>query len=161
MNLLEFAMNMEIEMEKYYIKQARNNEENGLHSIFLMLAEDERRHMELLESKINQLSWELVDRDTLMTYKNIFHEIHAFKNQIKSNLDILDVCRIALEKEKESINLYGKILSKATDDNGKKLFEHLIQEEKIHYSIFDEIVSHISRAEEWVESAEFGLREEY
>ena len=36
-----------------------------------------------------------------------------------------------------------------------------MKQEKAHYKIFDEIIQHLLRAEEWVEDAEFGVRETY
>ena len=53
------------------------------------------------------------------------------------------------------------MLAEATDEQDKEVFEFLIKEEETHYSILEDIVSHVSRPIEWVESAEFGLREEY
>ncbi|HWQ41417.1 MAG TPA: rubrerythrin, partial [Desulfosporosinus sp.] len=40
-------------------------------------------------------------------------------------------------------------------------FEYLIKQEEDHYTIIEQLVSLLSRPEEWVESAEFGVREEY
>ena len=68
---------------------------------------------------------------------------------------------MALENEKASITLYQKYLSEATDDESKSLFEYLLKQEEGHYALIDQLVSIVSRPEEWVESAEFGLREDY
>ena len=68
---------------------------------------------------------------------------------------------MALEKEKESIELYEKMLEDAVDEKEKMLFKFLIKEEKEHYKLLNDLVLLVSRPEEWVESAEFGLREDY
>ena len=68
---------------------------------------------------------------------------------------------MALENEKASISLYRKYSFEATDDESKELFKYLMKQEEDHYKIIGQLVSLISRPEEWVESAQFGLREEY
>jgi rubrerythrin len=83
------------------------------------------------------------------------------KTEIKAIANQLDVYRLALKKEEESINLYQRNLSEATDEDTKRLFEYLIKQEKDHYAVIDQLVLLITHSEEWVEAAEFGLREEY
>ena len=161
MNVLEFAIKMELEGEKYYTEQAEINKDNSLSTVFLMLAKDEKMHSEFLRNIANKLPCDLKQSDTLSEAKSVFTNLGALKNGIKYTPNQLDVYRLALEKEKESIALYRKYLSEATDDESKKLFEYLIIQEKDHYAIMDELVLIVSRPEEWVESAESGLREDY
>lgn len=161
MSSLEFAIQMEIDGEKYYTEQAEKNKGNNLNRVFLMLAKDERRHAEILRNKANELSYELVDNNTFDEYKNVFEGIDDFNKEVKIVPEQLDAYRMALEKEKESIDLYKKMLSEADNEEEKKLFRYLIKEEESHYAIFYEIATHLNRTEEWVESAEFGLREDY
>ena len=63
--------------------------------------------------------------------------------------------------EKESIDLYKEFLSEAKNEVEKNLFQYLIKEEEKHFQILEDIVLLVNRPEEWIESAEFGLREEY
>lgn len=161
MSILEFAVNMELEGEKYYTEQADLNKGNSLETVFLMLAKDENMHAKVLQNKANKLSYDLVPNETLSVAKNVFSDLGALKDEIKQNPNQLDVYRLALENEKQSIALYQKYLSEAADDETKNLFEYLIKQEEDHYSILDQLVSLISHSEEWVENAEFGLRKEY
>ena len=92
--------------------------------------------------------------------KNLFKGIKDFKNEIKQTPEQLDLYRVALEKEKESIDLYEKLLSEATDDKSKDLFKFLIEQEKDHYITLEELVSQLNKCNDWVESAEFGIRPE-
>lgn len=160
MNVLEFAINMELEGEKYYNKQAENNNDNGLKNIFLMLAKDENDHAKILQNKSNNLPYELNNNETLSEAKNLFKGIKDLKNEIKQTPEQLDLYRAALEKEKESIHLYEKLLSEANDDKSRDLFKFLINQEKDHYTTLDELVSQLNKCNDWVESAEFGVRSE-
>lgn len=161
MNIFEFAVKMEQEGEKYYTEQAEINKDNSLRSVFLGLAKDENMHAQILQNKANGLAYNLTQTETLYEAKNVFSGLQKIKNPVKQNADQLDVYRAALENEKASIAIYQKYLSEATDVESKKVFEYLIKQEEDHYAIMDQLVSLISHSEEWVESAEFGKREDY
>lgn len=160
MNVLEFAINMELDGEKYYNDQAENTKDTALKTVFLMLAKDEKSHAEILQKKSNKLLFELEPNETLSETKNLFKGIKHFKSEIKQIPNQLDLYRVALEKEKESINLYEKLLLEAADDESKNLFNYLIKQEKDHYEILDELVLQLNKSDDWVESAEFGLTSE-
>ena len=161
MNILEFAIQMELEGEKYYTQQAEINKDNALSKVFLMLAKDEKAHVKVLQYKANKQAYDLPQSETLSGAKNVFSNIEALKTGIKQSPDQLDVYRLALENEKASMTLYQKYASEASEDESKKLFEYLMKQEEDHYKIIDQLVTLISRPEEWVESAEFGVREDY
>ena len=79
----------------------------------------------------------------------------------KETLSQLDFYRAATEMEQKSIDLYTGFLKEVEKDADKELFSYLIKQEQQHYNILDELSIMLRRAEEWVESAEFGDREEY
>lgn len=161
MNSLEFAINMEHDGEKFYRKQAEINKDNSLKIVFLMLAEDEKRHGEILENKGNELAYKLIDSKILSGAKNVFKGIGNFKKEFKDIPNQLDAYRFALEKESQSIDLYKKLSAEAKDDPSRELFEYLVGQEKDHFTTLEELVKIVQRPEEWVEDAEFGIREEY
>jgi len=158
MNVLEFAINMELDGEKYYKEQAENTNDAALKTVFSILAEDESNHAKVLQKRSNKLIYELKPNETLSETKNLFKGIKHFKSEIKEIPNQLDLYRVALEKEKESIDLYEKFLLEAEDDESKKLFSYLVTQEKDHYEILEELVSQLNKSEDWVESAEFGIR---
>lgn len=49
----------------------------------------------------------------------------------------------------------------ATEEQLKTVFQYLEGQEKKHCIILEELVKLVTRPKEWVESAEFGVREEY
>ena len=127
----------------------------------MMLSKEENKHAEILVSKMNNLPYDLPKSDILSDAKNIFSEADDFKNEIKEIPSQLDFYRFALENEQKSIDLYQDSLSKAKTNEEKELFEYLVDQEKGHYEIIDELVKLLTHAEQWVESAEFGIREDY
>jgi len=160
MNILEFAINMELDGEKYYNDQAEIIKDKNLKNIFLILAKDESSHAKILQDKSNNLSYDLKSNETLSEATNLFKGIKDFKNEIKQKPDQLDLYRVALEKETESIDLYKKLLSQAEDDKSKQLFEFLLKHEKAHYTTLEELVSQLNKSNDWVEAAEFGITSE-
>lgn len=161
MESLKFAIEMELDGEKFYLEQAEINKDNNLSTIFKMLAEEERKHADLIKSKMEDKDYELVEDQSLKEYKNVFEEIKDFHSEEIVDPTQTDAYRYALKKEKESIELYEKLKEEATDEKTKELFSFLIDMEKNHYRIFEELVKHLRHGEEWVEDAEFGKRETY
>ena len=160
MNILEFAINMELEGEKYYLKQADNIRDSALKNIFMILAKDEFNHAEILQKKSNNIHFELNHDSILSDTKNLFEGIKDFKSETKQIPEQLDLYKAALEKEKESIDLYEKLLIEAADDESKALYTFLIKQEKDHFITLEELVSQLNRSNDWVEAAEFGIRPE-
>lgn len=161
MENLKFAIQMELDGEKFYLEQAEINKDNNLATVFNFLAKDERKHAELLQSKMDNESYELVEDESLEEYKNVFEDSEDFDLEEKVKPSQTDAYRLALKKEKESIELYEKLGKEATDKESKELFAFLVEMEKNHYRIFEELVNHLRHGEEWVEDAEFGTRGTY
>ena len=160
MNSIEFAIKMELDGEKYYKEQAEKNKENALKEVFLTLAKEEGLHAAILQ-RDKASTYELQQSNSLSEAKDIFKGLSDFKMEVKSVPDTIDVYRLSLEMEKQSIKLYKTCLDEAKDKQEKELYEFLIKQEEDHYAIMDELITLVSRPDEWVESAEFGLRKEY
>lgn len=156
MDVLKFAINMEREGEKYYRRQAEMNANNSLHTVCILLAEQEEKHALLLSDLLNSIPVRSVEDDPLAQIKGIFKNIEDFKSEINQIPGQIELYSMALKKEKESIDLYKKLLMNAPERQ-KPVFEFLIQQEMRHYDILDELILRLSHAEDWVESAEFGL----
>ena len=159
MQTIEFAIKMEADGAQYYREQAKAFADHPIARAFEMLAEAEIKHQRLLERYQQR---QTVDQmQDLSKENNVFNQLTAFKNDIASIPRQLDVYRKALELEKQSIQLYTSLLDVTSDQSGQKMIRYLIDEEKKHYSLCDELVTLIQRPEEWVEDAEFGQREDY
>lgn len=161
MNIFEFAIKMELDGEKYYMEQAKLAKDSALKKVLSMLAKDERSHAEVLQKKYHDSSYDVKNFGWTSDAKNVFEEAGDMDHVYKAIPDQLDFYRMALEKEQESIELYSEYVNEAEDADIKELFEYLVKLEKEHYDILEEIVIQINKANDWVESAEFGIREEY
>ena len=150
---------MELGNKRFYLEQAEKTDDNGLKSIFHTLAEEESIHARILKSKAETLPYELID--TYGEIKTIYLEVGKYKNVVKSFPGAVDIYSMALENEKKSLELYNELLRDAEDEKEKKIFQFLIEQEDSHYKVIEQLIEMVRRPEEWVESAEFGLRKEY
>lgn len=162
MNSLEFAIKMELDGEKYYLDQAENNTSNSVKKVCQILAREEHKHANLIQRELDELGYDLLDTNTYENIKNVFTDLNDFKSEIKDIPTQLEFYHAALEIEKNSIDLYTNFYDNAVEVKGKALYEFLVKQEKKHFAIIDAIITMLRHADEWVESAEFGLRiEEY
>lgn len=157
MNALEYAIQMEVDGEKFYRKLALENKDNDLNQVFISLAEDERKHAKIIKEKLAGI-YSSLEKSDVENEKNIFSNVTGLdpENSVPKQLDVY---RMASEMEEKSIELYKKLLSESKED--KDIFELLIKEEEEHYKMIEEIITMVNRPNEWVESAEFGLRKKY
>jgi rubrerythrin len=157
MDILEYAIKMELDGEKFYLDLALENRDNSLHTVFLSLAHDEANHAQIIRKKKEGVKAAFTEAEA--NVKNVFSDPAGFKFG-KSNPGQVDAYREALKKEQESIDLYKKLMSES-EEGDRELFSFLIEQEKEHYRLLEEIIRMVNRPNEWVESAEFGIREEY
>ena len=161
MNAIEFAIQMELEGERYYLEQGEKAQHAGLKAAFDLLATEEREHANLLENYAAQASYELLQSRVAEQFGSVFESQQDLQIDFKATPEQIDAYKLALEKEKESINLYAKMGSEASSEEAKKLFAFLVEQETIHFNAFRDLIEYLRKAEQWVESAEFGLREDY
>lgn len=159
MNALEFAINMEIDGEKYYSEMAEKNSGNKLEVVFKLLAEEEKKHAGILRDYAGAAS--LQDSPSLSDVRNVFQGIeYGSKPELKTYISQADSYMEARQREKESVSLYEKLLSETSDAAEKKLFAYLVEQEREHFTLMDALVELIERSKKVV-SAEFGLTNDY
>ncbi|MGB7594290.1 MAG: ferritin family protein, partial [Erysipelotrichaceae bacterium] len=151
MNNLEFAITMEMDGEQFYTEQADANKDNSLGKLFLVLAKDERSHAKILKNRFNNLSYEMNVSSTVTEAVNVFKGVRDFKSEIRTTPTQLELYRDVLDREKKSIDLYKEMLAEALEEQDKELFEFLVLQETNHFTMFEEMVSLLTRPEEWVE----------
>jgi rubrerythrin len=159
MNTIDFAIDLEQEGQKYYLEQAELNKDNELYTVFILLAESEKLHEELLKKRKEKEAYVLRDDYIRPNVKPVFRELKSFDQAHREKQ--LDVYRLAVSQEEKSIELYQDLKKQATELQDNELFNYLIHQEQEHLILFEELVTMLTRPEEWVESAEFGIREEY
>jgi len=161
MNDFNFAIKMENDGEKYYREQAEMNKNNALYTVCLKMADDEKMHAMIIMNKMNKMPFTLAPMDTLENAKNVFEDLGDMKIPGIETLNQFEFYRKAVDIEQKSITLYTEYLAKAEDDKERELFQFLINQEKQHFTVLDELSDMIRHSMELQENAEFGIRPEY
>ncbi len=161
MKSLEYALQTEMDGIEFYLAKAEANKENALHRLFIMIAKDELRHAAIIRKRMQGTLDTLPENEALASLDSIFEKADSVLDGIYSSSEQLAVYRLAREIEKKGIDLYHQLASDSVDETDRKMFRYLMEQEREHYNVFDELATRIGRPEEWVESAEFGTREEY
>lgn len=161
MDYIEMAIQIETDGETFYKEQADKYEGKEISKVFRLLSNEERKHRELLENFSKKIDYTIPEAKEEIDFDYLFKNEEDFKIDTETDPKQIDVYRFALQKENESIELYNKMRELAEDDEERVLLDFLIKQEQNHYKLFNNIVELLRKAEEWVESAEFGIREEY
>jgi rubrerythrin len=161
MNDLNFAIKMENDGEKYYREQAEINKNNALHSVCLKMADDEKMHAKFIMDYMNEMPVELESMNALENAENVFKGLKDMKTEGIETLNQFDFYRKAVDIEQKSIALYTEYAAKAKNDKERELFELLINQEKQHFEVLEELSDMIRHSMELQDSAEFGIRPQY
>jgi rubrerythrin len=60
----------------------------------------------------------------------------------------------------KSLDLYRELRQETTEEKEIKIYDFLIEQENDHYKVIEQLLEHVRRPLEWVESAEFGVRKD-
>jgi len=137
MNAIEIAVKMETDAIKFY-KEASGKTENSVgKKMFLTVAEDEKRHLDMLSSMFKGLNVTIEDFSPMKNIKTVFETMKdEMMQRVEATTDELEAFRIAMKMEKEGIEFYKKAAAGTKNEKEKILFEKLMKEEQQHYDMF-------------------------
>ncbi|MTI65528.1 MAG: rubrerythrin [Firmicutes bacterium] len=143
MNIYQFAMDMELDGKRFYEELMGKANDKGLKNIFKMLAEDEKKHHDIIKEMRNKGDIN-VDFKDLGNTDNIFEKLEKNKENFSLDKSEIEVYKHALDIEDKSINFYNKQFEKAKEETEKKIFKTLVEEEKKHKSILENIIDFVN-----------------
>jgi rubrerythrin len=162
MDVFEFAMNMEREGEEYYRNLVQRTNDEGLKSIFTMLANAEVKHFEVVRQLKENAGHPEMAEDTLFDdTKNVFIRMKEEGQVFNFDVSHKDIYRKALDIEKKSHEFYAEKVIEVDAEETKSLLLRLAEEEKKHIFLMENIIEFISRPETWLENAEWYHLDEY
>ncbi len=158
--ILDYAIQLEIEGESFYRDLAAKSGISGLKTILNWLADEEVKHRRTFEEMKAGNAVQLTKSTLFGDVKSVFQEMADSKEELAS-IPQPELYRQAQEIETKSRKLY---LDKAeeTDNPGyKEVFLKIADEEEKHYLLLEKIINFVSRPQTWLEDAEFNQLEEY
>ncbi len=143
--IIDFAIEREKEAVEFYTNLSREEKFSGKRQMLEEFAEQERKHQRLLEDfKAGEAGRELAD------YK--FEWITDIKRSdftdevdYRPGMPYNEILMLAAKREEKALKLYNQLLDKAEDEQARKVFKILCQEEAKHKlaleSLYDDFMA--------------------
>ena len=160
MDIFDYALQMEKDGEQFYREIAKKTGNKGLQTILTMLADEEVKHYQTIES-MKQNKYQMTETTVLNDARNIFIEMKEQGERFESGQEQAELYARAQLIEKKSQQFYQEKARQTDKDDQKKLFERLAKEEEKHYFLLENIIEFVSRPKQWLENAEWYHLEEY
>ncbi|MBU0595430.1 ferritin family protein, partial [Candidatus Bipolaricaulota bacterium] len=158
--LIDEAIALEERAENNYRSAAETTSDAGAKKILALLADEEARHVNVLRTmNVGALQSEFSLIDAAMDW--VGGAIEGGAASLSADGSLRDALKSALEMERVTEAFYRERAESTEDAAIAALFERLAGIEKAHYLFVGSLVEYYDRPAEWVESAEFGLRDEY
>ncbi len=126
--IIQFAIGKELEAFNVYTEASRNAKYSGAKELFLSLAKEEEGHRKLLQNlNIEKVAQKRIEKVPDLKISDYMVDVEA-----KTDLSYADMLRIAMKREERSVKLYEDLRGSNPDEELKKLFTFLIQEEAKH-----------------------------
>ena len=162
MNIYTFAQRMELEGKGWYENLSATADFIGLKNIFTMLAADEQKHYDTITAMIDRgTTEEMSDSFSLETAKSVFIGLEDKAARAKMMKKDLDGYRLAMKIEVESVRLYEDAAAKEQHDSTRALLLKIAGEEKMHYTIMENICDFVEKPEYFLAWREFSNLQEF
>ena len=150
LNILEMAVKMEKDSIKFYNEAAEKIKYPIGKKMFLTVADDEKRHLEMVSKIIKRLNIKPKDVSPLKNVKSLFENMKGeMMHKVEVSVDELEAFKVAMHMEQEGAEFYKNALDKTTKKKEKALLERLIQEEQEHYQILSNTYYYLSSTQSW------------
>lgn len=126
--VIQFTIDKEIKAYNVYTSASRVTKYSGAKDLFLELAKEEEGHRKLLE----KLDMEKVAKARIETIPNLKISDYMAEVEFRPDMPYADVLRMAMKMEEHSLKLYTDMKASAKDENLRKLFTFLANEEARH-----------------------------
>lgn len=156
MDVYEFALKMELDGKAYYEKLAAESTFEGFKTIFGRLAADEQKHYDVVKSLRDGAATPMAETTVLEDAKNVFQKAMGdeyLPGRLKGDLDAYEHAK---DLEAESIRLYEGMAVKEDKPEVVLLLKRLVEEEKKHYNIMENLYDFVLRPKYYLEWREFG-----
>lgn len=160
MNILDYAMQMELDGQKYYEQSAQKMPRQELKQILLTLAEEEVKHYQFFK-KMKEVgaagAKSVMDAtpSAALQVKNVFQALVSTGQSTMYGEDVRAVWQKALEVEEKAERLYREEAAKETDESRKALLNRIADEEKSHVYLVDNMLSFLSDPAGFTDSANY------
>ncbi len=140
-HIFDFAIQMEKDGETMYQDFARQCRDENLRDFFLILADEEKKHAQLLEVRESYREEE-ARLETVTEAENVF-KTKLSQGLQEPLLDLHQAVTLAKAAEVESIKIYEALLKETTIRAEQRLLNFIIEQEKQHIRMIAVLRDHI------------------
>lgn len=161
MDIFKFAMEKEKFSEDYYRQLSKKTNNKGLSNILTMLAEEERKHFNLIQQMQQQAPQTKTDTDILGNARQIFEKMRQSAENFSFDVTELELYEKARDIEKESRRFYLEKSNEVTNASQKEIFKRLADEEQKHLALVQRICDFVAKPQWFLENAEMYRFDDY
>lgn len=160
MGVIHDAVHLEEKAERSYRDAARRTQDQQARRLFDLFADAEAAHAAVLREFGH--AEDLAGPDLLTAAAEwVRGAVEGGASALSADARLLDILRHAMDIERETETFYRHHADHASDVRVGEVLGQLAKIERGHYELLSSLVEYYNRPNEWVESAEFGLRPEY
>lgn len=161
MDVFKFAIEKEKFSEDYYRQLSKKTSNKGLSNILTMLAQEERKHFNLIRQMQQQAPQTKTDTDVLGNARQIFEKMRQSAESFSFDITELELYEKACDIEKESRRFYLEKSNEVTDTSQKEIFKRLADEEQKHLALVQSICDFVAKPQWFLENAEMYHFDDY
>jgi len=161
MNIFEFGMQMEKDGEHFYRDLAGKCKIEGLRFILNLLADNEVDHYNVLKGLNENASPQLTGYTVLKDAKNVFSEMKEKNESLDMEGTEVELYTKAVEIEQKSEAFYREKAEEVESGEVKAILLKIAEEERRHAFFMANMVTFLSRPQNWIENAEFNHLDDY
>ncbi len=161
MSVFDCAIKMEEEAKEYYEGLAKAAPVPELKNLFSLLAAAEQEHHDALEAMKGKIEPQKLSFAALEEAACVFSPLLEKRELMAQLKEDPDAYRHAVMKEEEGVRFYEELAAKAQDEEARKLLQMIVQEERRHLSIVENIYSFVESPKTYLAWGEFSNLAEY
>jgi len=130
--LIRFAVEKEKEAAEFYESNSESEMMSGKKQMLKEFAAEERKHQRMLEDYLATGVAQKLDEYRFEWITDIKRSDYVDTVEYQPGMAYNELLLLAMKREEAALKLYNQLLEKAEDEDAKKLFKMLCQEEAKH-----------------------------
>lgn len=126
--IIQFAIKREEDAIRSYGEMAEKTNMPGLKKLLLDLQSEEKNHKKMLEN----ISQEKLKSYEVKKVPDLKITDYLLEEPMEPEMNFQELLIYAAKKEQRAADLYSELASQAQDEDMKKTFEFMVQQEKSH-----------------------------
>ncbi|MCK5836817.1 MAG: ferritin family protein [Desulfobacula sp.] len=128
--ILSFAVDKEKEAVEFYVGLAKEATRASLKETFERFAKEEEKHVALLSDISGNK--EKIDSYKFKTITDLKISDYMVEVEYEEGMPMPEILKLAMKREEKSVKLYSMLADQTDNEDAKKIFMILVQEESKH-----------------------------